>query len=107
MTFHKEIYTTTAYSTWLKHTNEKDLLLARLPAIFQRMHFSRPSPIPRRILGIGDGTGHTALRILQLLDNLQIPSTTRPPTPTKNNSPPSKPPPSLPTARTSPSSPSP
>ena len=80
MPFHKDIYTKipsdsteTPYSTWLKHTNEKDLLLARLPAIFQRMRFARPSPIPRRILGIGDGTGHTALRILQLLDDLQIP----------------------------------
>jgi hypothetical protein len=29
--FHKEIYTTTTYSTWLKHTNEKDRLPARFP----------------------------------------------------------------------------
>lgn len=73
MAFHKDIYTTSIYETWLKHTNEKDLLLTRLPAIFQRMRFSSPSPTPRRILGIGDGTGHAALRILNLLDGLQIP----------------------------------
>lgn len=85
MPFHKDIYANAhpstcsgitsepPYSTWLRHTNEKDLLLARLPAIFKRMQFSRPTPIPRRILGIGDGTGHTSLRILQILDALQIP----------------------------------
>ncbi|MEI6510953.1 MAG: methyltransferase domain-containing protein [Candidatus Uhrbacteria bacterium] len=100
MPFQKDIYTKNIdnpaenpYATWLRHTDEKDLLLARLPAIFQRMRFSQSprfprdfpavgrdpangggSPVPaRRILGIGDGTGHTAIRILQLLDDLQIP----------------------------------
>ena len=56
MPFHKDIYanipsdsTETPYSTWLRHTNEKEILLARLPAIFQKMRFSRPSPLPRGI----------------------------------------------------------
>ena len=85
MPFQKDIYTKNIhnpaenpYAAWLRHTDEKDLLLARLPAIFQRMRFSQLPRFPRdfspvRILGIGDGTGHTALRILQLLDDLQIP----------------------------------
>ena len=60
------------YATWLRHTDEKDRLVDRLPGILARMRFGRAGGGRRRILDVGCASGHTSMRILGVLDRIGI-----------------------------------
>ncbi|OGL94643.1 hypothetical protein A2348_03400 [Candidatus Uhrbacteria bacterium RIFOXYB12_FULL_58_10] len=60
------------YDAWLRLSNEKDLLLERLPAILRPTRFGS-APGRKRVLDVGCGTGHASLRVLSLFDSLGIP----------------------------------